>query len=179
MSRTGPGVITSRNSIQHIDSNILSFVKELDKFTIGFTPTLLALNDMIDRTPSYPPYNLEQVSDTNYILTLAVAGFVENDINVEQIGRQLVIIGNRSMDWISTPDITEERIRLRHEERNYIYQGIAGRNFKRTFYLDKNVKVREVTLQNGLLEIHIEKEIPEEEKPRLIPINVSSNLKKS
>jgi molecular chaperone IbpA len=130
----------------------------LFRSTVGFD----RLFDMLDSTPQfdsgqgYPPYNIERTDDTHYRITLAVAGFAENDLSVEVRESVLTIQGKREDEASQTA---------------YLHHGIAGRAFERRFQLAENVEVRGAGLQNGLLHIDLERIVPEEKKPRRIAIN--------
>ncbi|TNC82553.1 MAG: heat-shock protein [Oleiphilus sp.] len=105
----------------------------------------------------YPPYNIEALGKDKYQITLAVAGFSESELDIQSNHNRLTIKGNQ----------TENR-----KERTFLHQGIANRNFERTFELAEHVKVIGAELKNGLLIIDLEKEIPEAMKPRKIEIGV-------
>jgi len=109
--------------------------------------------------PSYPPYNIERLSDEAYRITMAVAGFTDSDIS---------IISNQNMLTING----EQDTKGQHE---YLHRGIAARNFERKFQLADHVKVNGAKLENGLLHIELKKEIPESMKPRKIEINSVAN----
>lgn len=106
---------------------------------------------------SYPPYNVERLDDTRYQISMAVAGFAEDELDIEQTGTNLVVRG------VATSA-------TQNDERQYLYRGIAARNFERRFQLADNVKVIDAALDKGLLHIALEREIPEAEKPRKIGI---------
>ncbi len=125
--------------------------------TVGFDRLF---NELIDNatkleTGGYPPYNIERVDENRYQITLAVAGFSEEDIDIEVVDRDLRITGSRPEE---------------NQEREFLHQGIAGRNFDRRFRLAEHVLVTGATLQNGLLNVALEREIPEAKKPRKISI---------
>ena len=132
----------------------------LFRSTVGFD----RLFDLLDSVPqydtaqTYPPYNIERTDDTHYRITLAVAGFAEKDLNVEVREGVLTVQGKRE-------DGTEPG------KAGYLYQGIAGRAFDRRFQLAENVEVRGAKLENGLLHVDLERIVPDEQKPRRIPIN--------
>ncbi|WP_273858064.1 small heat shock chaperone IbpA [Photobacterium sp. GSS17] len=105
----------------------------------------------------YPPYNIEQRGDNQYRITMAVAGFAESQLDITQHENKLIVRGTRSES--------------EHDERQYLYQGIAERDFERKFQLADYVKVIGANMENGLLHIDLEREIPEEQKPRKITIN--------
>ncbi|PSW01384.1 small heat shock chaperone IbpA [Photobacterium lipolyticum] len=105
----------------------------------------------------YPPYNIEQQDENHYRITMAVAGFADEQLDITQQQNKLIVRGVRE---------TESK-----EERHYLYQGIAERDFERKFQLADYVKVIGAKMVNGLLHIDLEREIPEEQKPRKIAIN--------
>jgi len=109
-----------------------------------------------DQGNSYPPYNIRTTSEDHYQITMAVAGFAENDIVITTENNRLLISGNRA-------DETEE-------QGEYLHRGIATRSFERRFNLADHVKVVSASLENGLLYIELEREIPEAMKPRTIEI---------
>ena len=104
----------------------------------------------------YPPYNIELLSENSYRITMAVAGFADEEMEIESRENVLTIKGKK-------PDAKSER--------QYLYQGIAERNFERRFQLADYVKVTGANMENGLLHIELEREIPEAMKPRKISIN--------
>jgi molecular chaperone IbpA len=144
--------------------------------TVDFSPlyrTIVGfdrLADMIDTAAKqepgagYPPYNIEQLAEHEYRIELAVAGFGEADLDIQVQENVLTITGKRQAG--------EEG-----ESRNYLHRGIAERSFERRFHLADNVHVRDAELQNGLLAIRLEREIPEAKKPRQIAINDQSGAK--
>lgn len=104
----------------------------------------------------YPPYNIAQLDDTHYVIEVAVAGFAENEIDVELKDQHLVVKG------------IKER---KDTEINYAHKGISTRNFERDFTLADNVEVRAATVQNGILAIALELVVPDEQKPKKIQIS--------
>ncbi len=131
----------------------------LFRSTIGFD----RLADMLDSaahfdtTTAYPPYNIERTDENHYRISLAVAGFAEKDLNVEVKESVLTVSGKHEDAENGKPD--------------FLYQGIAARAFERRFQLAENVHVRGASMANGLLHIDLERVVPEEQKPRRIPIN--------
>jgi molecular chaperone IbpA len=123
--------------------------------TVGFDHLFSLLERAAEVSKGYPPYNIERSDETHYRITLAVAGFHEKDLNVESREGVLIVSGN-----------TEEA-----NQRNYLYRGIAGRQFERRFQLAERVEVRGAKLENGLLHVDLERIVPEEKKPRRIAIN--------
>lgn len=116
-----------------------------------------------EKQPAYPPYNIESIADDKYRITMAVAGFVESELDIESKDNSLIVAGTKA----ATDD---------DENRNFLYQGIAERNFERKFQLADHVKVISAHMENGLLHIDLEREIPEALKPRKIAINGKSLL---
>jgi molecular chaperone IbpA len=136
----------------------------LYRSTVGFD-NLASLFDSVANTaqPSYPPYNIELLEQDKYRITMAVAGFGEDDIHVETENNTLTVWANRA--------------EKDGEKRTYLHQGIAERNFKRQFRLADHVKVVSATLTNGLLHVELAREIPEAMKPRSIPINGRNDVR--
>ncbi len=123
---------------------------------IGFDRLANALETAYRSEPGgYPPYNVELQDENRYRITLAVAGFSENDINIEAKENLLTVSGQRQ--------VTES-------EGNFLYRGIANRSFERKFQLADYVKVVEAKLEHGLLHIDLVREVPEAMKPRRITI---------
>lgn len=136
----------------------------LYRSTIGFD-RLGALLDTALRTDQssagYPPYNIEATGENRYGITLAVAGFEENELDI-QVERGVLTVRGKKTD--------------EGKERKYLHQGIATRAFERKFSLADHVEVTGAQLNNGLLTISLVREIPEAMKPRSIAINNTGNL---
>lgn len=111
----------------------------------------------VDQQPSYPPYNIELVDENSYRITMAVAGFSDQEIDIEAKGDSLLISGKKT-------DVEEDKSR-------FLHRGIATRNFERRFRIAEHVRVEGAALENGLLSIQLVREIPEALKPRKIAIN--------
>ncbi|MFV7770416.1 Hsp20 family protein [Shewanella marisflavi] len=109
----------------------------------------------------YPPYNIELLSENRYRITMAVAGFAMEELDITSEGDKLVVKGTKGEQ---------------EGERKYLYQGIAERGFERTFQLADYVTVIGADLENGLLNIDLQREIPEALKPRKIEISSSRLL---
>jgi molecular chaperone IbpA len=141
---------------------------EMDRFdfsplfrsTIGFD-RLARLVDSATRfdtaTPAYPPYNIESTGEDAYRLTMAVAGFSRDEIDITVEKNSLVISANGQKE----DDETQGR---------YLHRGIARRAFERRFSLADHIKVNGASLDNGLLHVDLVREVPEEAKPRQIKI---------
>ncbi len=109
----------------------------------------------------YPPYNIELMDENKYRITMAVAGFSDDDLDIQSQANTLVIKGTKN---------TEE------DDRTFLYQGIAERGFERRFQLADYVRVVNASIENGLLHVDLEREIPEAMKPRKIEINNGTQL---
>ncbi|MFM2149446.1 MAG: hypothetical protein RLZZ187_1752 [Pseudomonadota bacterium] len=105
--------------------------------------------------PAYPPYNIEMTAEDSYVLTMAVAGFGPNDIELTAQENTLVIAGKAPEN---------------QDERRLLYRGIAGRAFERRFVLADHIVVEGASLENGLLHVTLRREVPEALKPRRIAI---------
>ena len=127
----------------------------MSKLTLGSHPYLLGfeqLERLLERTAKsgnegYPPFNIEQTSHNSYRITLAVAGFAEEDLAITIEDKQLVIRGRQSDD---------------SEERVFLHRGIAARQFQRSFVLADGVEVGEALIENGLLHIDLTRAEPEQ-----------------
>ena len=135
--------------------------KDFDKFFVGFDDQLVKMqklhDDITKNIPNYPPYNIKKIDDTHYVIEMAVAGFGQQDIEIEIDGGKLVVKGNVSAD-------TAE------QEENFLFKGIAARAFTRSFALNDQVEVNNAELFNGMLKIALERIIPEEKKPKKVPV---------
>lgn len=118
------------------------------------------------KQPSYPPYNIELLAEDKYNITMAVAGFDSDEIEIESQQNELVVKGTKAK-----PDKEAEPVK----DKQYLYQGIAERNFERKFQLGDHVKVIDATITNGLLQIDLAREVPEALKPRKIAINAGGS----
>ena len=120
----------------------------------------------------YPPYNIRKLDDYNYVIEIALAGFSELDIEVEVADG---VISVRSKEDTNTVETELEK------RREYVHRGIARRSFARKWTLSDDMIVNGAEFQNGLLNINLEKVVPEEKKPRIVPIttpNVIEHKKK-
>ncbi|MCF7355463.1 Hsp20 family protein [Vibrio sp. CK2-1] len=124
---------------------------------IGFDRllNLMETNNAKNTSGGYPPYNIEKKDDNHYRITMAVAGFSEEHLDITQHENMLIVRGERQPE----------------EGKNYVYQGIAERDFERKFQLADYVKVLGANMENGLLHVDLEREIPEAMQPRKIAIN--------
>jgi molecular chaperone IbpA len=129
----------------------------LYRSTVGFD-RLFSMLDGFDAAPGYPPYNIERTGENDYRISVAVAGFGENEISIEAKENTLTIKGEKQVS-----EKTEDKGEV-------LYQGIAARAFERVFQLADDVHVKGAALENGLLHVDLVREIPEAKKARSIPI---------
>lgn len=111
-----------------------------------------------NKQTSYPPYNIELLAEDRYRISMAIAGFSDDDLDIESKDHTLIVKG--------TKDIQAEK-----NTRKFLHQGIAERNFERKFQLGEHVKVLSAHTEHGLLHIDLEREIPEALKPKKILIS--------
>ncbi|GEA52155.1 heat-shock protein Hsp20 [Vibrio inusitatus NBRC 102082] len=126
---------------------------------IGFDRLLNLVENNNKKTSNsngYPPYNIEQKDEHSYRITMAVAGFAEDELSITQDENMLIVSGELKPSDVQT---------------NYVYQGIAERNFTRKFQLADYVFVTGASMENGLLHVDLVREIPESAQPRKISIN--------
>ncbi|MEO0981524.1 MAG: Hsp20 family protein [Pseudomonadota bacterium] len=121
----------------------------------------------LDGAQGYPPYNIERVSEDAFRIELAVAGFADDDLDIETAEGVLTITGKKAQAE-SDEDVVE---------REFLHRGIAERGFVRRFQLADHVIVTGAALQHGLLRIDLEREIPEAKKPRKIAIGNAKSAK--
>jgi molecular chaperone IbpA len=134
----------------------------LYRSTVGFD-RLFSMLDGFDAAPGYPPYNIERTGENDYRISIAVAGFGENELSIEAKENTLTIKGEKHAKEESTGEV--------------LYQGIAARAFERQFQLADYVQVKGASLENGLLHVDLVREIPEAKKPRQIAIGTDKNTK--
>jgi len=129
----------------------------LFRSTVGFD----RLFDMLENSvrSDWPPYNIEKIGENEYRITMAVAGFSPDEVELTQHGPELTVAGKKKLDAGTT---------------QLLHKGLATGNFKQVFKLADHVKVRKAGLEHGLLTVDLAREIPEEMKPRRISIGSSS-----
>jgi molecular chaperone IbpA len=126
--------------------------------TVGFD----RLFDLLDSTAgfesdgvAYPPYNIERLGDNEYRITMAVAGFGEDELKIDVKEQSLTVRGDKKSD---------------DKRRQFLHRGIAGRSFERRFQLADHVEVKGADLKDGLLHVDLVRNVPERLKPRVIAI---------
>jgi molecular chaperone IbpA len=130
----------------------------LYRSAIGFDRLAHLFNEAqrADAQPSYPPYNIELISEDKYRITMAVAGFDRSELDIELERSTLKIVGRKVKDVA---------------QRNFLHRGIASRDFEHSFQLADHLKVIGAKLDNGLLNIELVREVPEALKPRKVLID--------
>lgn len=137
----------------------------LFRSSIGFDRLMTMMDSAMrpDEAPTaYPPYNIEKLNDTTYRLTMAVAGFSEDNLSIVVQDNVLVVSGKAKQE---------------DDQVQYLYRGIAGRAFERQFQLADFIKIGGAALENGLLRITLVREIPEAMKPRVVAIQTPTQKK--
>ena len=141
----------------------LSVWNSLRPFSVGFDSIFEEFDRMLESTErynsNYPPYNIRKLSDNDYKIEVALAGFSKEDIELELKDSTLTIRNK-----------TKEKV-INDENNGVIHKGISTRQFERSFTISEDIKVKNAKLNNGLLIIDLERIIPEEKKSRLIEIN--------
>lgn len=138
----------------------------LYRSAIGFDRLARLLNDAQrnEAEISYPPYNIELLSEDSYRIVMAVAGFNESELEIESEQQTLRVAGRK-----------ESRSENEGQEVTYLHRGIAARDFEHKFQLADHVKVTKAKLENGLLHIELVREVPEALKPRKVQIEAAND----
>lgn len=134
-------------------------IPTIHRFGIGFDSMIDELMRMnaTQTNTNYPPYNVVKETEDRFFIEVAVAGFSEGEVSIELENRVLTIAGNKIHD-LDNP-------------KEYLHRGISSRNFVREFTLAEHVEVKNATNENGILTVELERNIPEEHKPKKIAIN--------
>lgn len=132
----------------------------IHKHFVGFDQMFNEMDRMFENSANkgagYPPYNIAQLNENEYMISVAVAGFGMDNLSIEKDKDTLKIEGTAPKG---------------DDEVNYLHRGIGGRNFRREFTLAEHVDVHNAELKNGMLNIHLKREVPEELQPKKIKIN--------
>ena len=131
-------------------------------FSVGFDGLFNRLNTMDTAQSGYPPYNIRKINDLQYVVELALAGFSKSDIEVEVTDGTLTIRSTTAKDDGADND--------ENNEIGFVHRGIAKRTFSRQFNLSDDIIVKNADFKDGMLIVNLERVIPDEKKPRLIPI---------
>ncbi len=116
-----------------------------------------------EKQTSYPPYNIELIAEDKYRITMAIAGFTESQVDIQVLENTLLVSGKK----------TEQS---KDSSKQFLHKGISERDFERKFQLGDHVNVLGADMQNGLLHIDLERELPEAKKPRKIDIGKHSTI---
>jgi molecular chaperone IbpA len=135
----------------------------LYRSTIGFDRLAQLFDAGFEAEGGYPPYNIERVAENEYRITMAVAGFAEDEITIEVKDTALSVKGEKKSE---------------DAERQYLHRGIAGRTFERRFQLADFVEVKGASLKDGLLNVDLQRNLPERMKPRTIAIGDAASTAK-
>ena len=133
----------------------------LYRSSVGFDRlvSLLDQSARVESSTTWPPYNIEKMAEDTYRITMAVAGFSQDEIDLTQHDTTLQVAGQKAEQ---------------SDGREYLHRGLAARTFRQTFNLADHVKVTGASLENGLLTVDLKREVPEALKPRRIAIGGAS-----
>jgi len=138
-------------------------IPAIHKFGIGFDhlfDDLMRVNAQQSNN-NYPPYDIVQINDDEYMISLAVAGFGFDNLSVTKDKNFLIIEGRHSRESVDNEDSTAK----------YLHKGISERSFRREFKLANLVEISNAHLELGILSVHLKREVPEEDKPKTIAIS--------
>lgn len=134
----------------------------LYRSTVGFDRLVNMLDHIAGDENGFPPYNIERLGENEYLISMAVAGYTQDELNVEVKELTLTVRGEKSAN---------------DKDREYLHRGIASRSFERRFQLADHVEVTNASLKDGLLNIGLVRSVPERMKPRTVEIGVSEPKK--
>lgn len=142
-------------------------IPAIHKFGIGFDNMFDELMRVSAQqgNNNYPPYNIVQVSEDEYMISVAVAGFALENLSVTKDKKVLIIEGAHSVAKMADEDASGH---------NYLHKGISERNFRREFQLADHVEITNAHLELGILTVHLKREVPEDAKPKTIAISYTS-----
>ena len=134
-------------------------IPHIHKFSVGFDSMFDELLRLDSRqTDNYPPYNITQINEDEYMISVAVAGFGHDNLSITKDKNFLIIEGKEYQS--DSEQITP----------NYLHKGISNRDFRREFKLADHVEIEKAHLELGILNVHLKREVPEEQKPKSIAI---------
>jgi len=140
-----------------------SIWRDISPFAVGFDRTFDTLELLASsraKETNYPPYNIRKISEDQYAIELAVAGFEDKDIDIELVEETLTVKGNRPKEASD----------------GLLHQGLAARDFVKKFVLSDDMEIKGAALSNGMLYVGLERIIPDEKKPRKIKLTSKSKL---
>ena len=135
-------------------------IPSIHKFAVGFDNIFDELQRVTTQRDNYPPYNVLKIDEDHFTIEVAVAGFQEGDIDITVEKNILTIKGEQQIKVYKEDELEPE----------YLHRGISARNFARTFTLADHVEVVGAKAENGILQIELERQVPEEQKPKSIAI---------
>ena len=141
-------------------------IPQITKFGIGFDnmfDDLMRVTAQQSNT-NYPPYNLVQINEDEYLISIAVAGFGHDNLSVTKDKNFLIVEGNYAAETVENNDSTAV----------YLHKGISERSFRREFQLADHMEITNANLELGILSIHLTREVPEEMKPKTIAITYTA-----
>jgi molecular chaperone IbpA len=138
----------------------------LHRSFVGFDQLFEEINRSftVSKQDNYPPHNIIRTGDNRYLIEMAVAGFLETELDIE------TVTNNYGQNVLT---IKGERQRLTDDEWQYLHRGLATRNFERSFPLNENVEILNATVANGILSVYLEHRVPETQKPKKVAITFS------
>jgi len=139
--------------------NTVTLYDPLSRYTVGFDTLFNALDRSTALPAKYPPYNIEKIDDDSWAITVAVAGFSAEELEVTVDNNQLKISG------VKNPEADKDR--------EFLHKGIASRNFTHVWTLGQHVEVSGAVHENGLLTVNLVRQVPDALKPRQIQIQVN------
>ena len=138
-------------------------IPAITKFGIGFDnlfDDLMRVNAQQSNN-NYPPYDIVQINDDEYMISLAVAGFAHDNLSITKDNKFLIIEGKHSRETVDNEDSATK----------YLHKGISERSFRREFQLADHVEISNAHLELGILNVHLKREVPEDAKPKTIAIS--------
>jgi molecular chaperone IbpA len=123
---------------------------------IGFDRIFNQLDNVRSSTKTYPPHNVIKLDENNWLIELAAAGFTKTELSIE-LNENMLAIRGRKVD--------------QEDRKNYVYRGLAMRNFEKSLYIQDNIKIKYAEYKDGMLNVYLEQIIPENKKPKVIIIN--------
>jgi molecular chaperone IbpA len=148
--------MTRTLSLRSLD--IPSTLQNLHRAGIGFDSIFNDLARQVEQQTNYPPHNIVKISDDEFFIEIAIAGFNEDEIGVHLDNRTLSISGKK----------------LTSEDHEYLYRGLSSRDFEKQFTLAEYVEVTSADVKNGILRLNLQRQIPDDKKPRIIKLNYLS-----
>jgi molecular chaperone IbpA len=141
-------------------------IPTLTKFGIGFDNMFDELMRVSAQQSStnYPPYDIVQINEDEYMISMAVAGFGHDNLSVTKDKKFLIVEGKHSRETVENEDATTK----------YLHKGISERSFRREFQLADHVEISNAHLELGILSVHLKREVPEDAKPKTIAITYTN-----